>query len=113
MVAATGSSKRPGAITGICMLGFLGVVALGALALMGGLDSAPPWYPPYLALSAVIGLTALVGLWRMRRWGFFLYAGLLVLSQLVLVSAGAWSIQSLVVPLIVTIIASRSLGQMR
>lgn len=107
------SVKRPPAITGICVVGALGVIALAWLAFSGGLYGAPDWYPPYLAASAIVGVTALAGLFLMRKWGLMLYGGLFVVNQLVLLATGLWSIQTALVPLIVIIVASRHLGAMR
>jgi hypothetical protein len=107
------AAQRPAAITGICVVGLLGLVALVALSAMGGLDNTPGWYPPFLVVSTVIGLTAMVGLFLMRKWGFFLYCGLFALNQVVMLATGYWAVQSAIVPLIVIIIASRHLAKMR
>jgi hypothetical protein len=62
------------------------------------------WYPPFLALSAAVGAACTVGFWRMRRWAVLLYAGLLCLSQIVLLAMGSWNIVALLIPLVVVII---------
>ncbi len=109
----TEAVKRPGAITGICVVGVLGVVGLIYLGSSGALSRAPDWYMPYLTFSAIVGLTALAGMFMMRKWGFYLYAALFALNQLVMLTTGLWSIQSALAPLIVIIMASRHLAAMR
>ncbi|MDP3495574.1 MAG: hypothetical protein Q8R82_20910 [Hyphomonadaceae bacterium] len=106
-------AKRPPAITGICVIGALGVVALAWLAFSGNLYGAPDWYPPYLTVSAIAGATAMVGLFLMRKWGLLLYGGLFAVNQIVLLATGLWSVQSALVPVIVIIVASQHYGRMR
>ena len=113
MDTTTPVAKRPAAITGICMIGLVGVIALAYFAFSGQFDGAPDWYMPYLAVSAVCGLTAMAGLFLMRKWGFYLYAGLFVVNQIVLFSTGLWSLQAAIVPAVVIAVAARHLGAMR
>ena len=113
MTTTTPAAKRPAAITGICAIGVLGVIALAYLAFSGQFDGAPDWYMPYLIASAVAGLTAMAGLFLMRKWGFYLYAGLFVANQIVLLSTGLWTVQSAIIPAVVIATAARHLGAMR
>ena len=113
MDTTTPAAKRPAAITGICVIGVAGVVALAYLASSGQFYGAPDWYMPYLIASAVVGLTAMAGLFLMRKWGFYLYVGLFVVNQIVLLSIGLWSVQSAIVPAVVIAVAARHLGAMR
>lgn len=112
-MTTTPAAKRPAAITGICVIGLVGVITLSYFALSGQSDGAPDWYLPYLTASAIVGLTAMAGLFLMRRWGFYLYAGLFLVNQLVLFSTGLWSLQSALVPAVVIAVAARHLGAMR
>lgn len=112
-MTTTPAAKRPAAITGISVIGLVGVITLSYFALSGQFDGAPDWYLPYLTASAIVGLTAMAGLFLMRRWGFYLYAGLFLVNQLVLFSTGLWSLQSALVPAVVIAVAARHLGAMR
>jgi hypothetical protein len=106
---------RPPAITGICILGFMGV-ALSLISLIGAMAtsaiSLPGWYPPYLLVGSMISLTGMIGMWKMRRWGAWTYTGLVAVNQVVLLATGFWSILALVIPGIVVAIALSHLQQM-
>ncbi len=68
----------PNFIILICLLG----LASFAVALY---TSVTTWTPPFdwpniaVAGFSVIGLVGLIGLWRMRRWGLWLFTGLSIL----------------------------------
>lgn len=108
-----GPVKRPAAITGICVLGVIGVLGIAYLVSSGALQGAPDWYMILLAVSVIVNIIAMVGMFMMRKWGAYLYAGMFVIGQIVLVSTGLWGIQSAIVPLIVTIVALSHVGKMR
>lgn len=110
------ASNRPLAITIICVLGFIGV-GLGIPLLLtllgtGAAAGLPGWYLPYLGLTILIGLAALIGLWKMKKWGAYLYAGMFLVNQVILLASGLWSVGALVIPLIVTLIALSQLSKM-
>lgn len=109
----TPAAKRPAAITGICVIGLVGIIALAYFAFSGQFDGAPDWCLPYLAVSGVCGLTAMAGLFLMRRWGFYVYASLFVVNQIVLFSTGLWTLQAAIVPAVVIAVAARHLGATR
>jgi len=97
--------KRPIAITIICVLGFVGAAVTLPLIFSDRARQIGGWYPPYLALSGVIGFVCMFGLWRMKKWAAFSYAGLAGLTQIVLFTMGVWNIMALIIPLIVVGIA--------
>ncbi len=107
------SGKRPAAMSGILVLGAIGAVALVWMASSGQLYGAPDWYMPYLFVSAAVGMTGIVGMFLMRKWGLYLYLGLFLLNQALMLSLGAWSLQALVVPVIVVVLGFRHFDQMR
>jgi hypothetical protein len=103
---------RPTSITVICILGFLGaLVTIPALLLARRLH-LPAWYPPYLGVSAVIGLVCMVGLWRMRKWAALTYAAFAVLNQVVLIATHQWNVLALLIPAVVVFFCFRSLKEM-
>lgn len=70
--------KRPAIITGLCMVGFLGcVVVFLALLLPStrneGVKRYGSWFPLLTGFFDLIGLLALIGYWKMRKWGVYLY----------------------------------------
>ncbi|MBC7933411.1 MAG: hypothetical protein H7Z38_22850 [Rubrivivax sp.] len=110
------ASSRPIVITVICVIGFIGV-ALGVPALLavvatGAQTGLPSWYMPYLGLTMLVGLVSLIGLWQMKKWGAFLYAGMFVINQIILFATGLWTPGALIIPLIVTVIALSQLPKM-
>jgi hypothetical protein len=56
------------------------------------------WYAPYLACSVVASTISVIGLWKMRRWSVYLYAGVAATNQLVMFSMGIWHFPDLLVP---------------
>jgi hypothetical protein len=59
------------------------------------------WYPPSLALAAVVGAACAVGFWLMRRWALYLYTAMFVINQIVLLAMGVWTIMAVILPAIV------------
>jgi|SRR6267142_7196909 len=81
----------------MCILGFIGV-ATSPFTLF-----KPPWTTalgawslPYIILHELLLAAALIGLWKMKRWGLILYALSILESQLFLIAIGYWSAVSLV-----------------
>lgn len=109
-------NQRPVAITIICVIGFvglaIGVPALLALVAMGATTTLPGWYLPYLALTLVVGLVSLIGMWKMKKWGALLYTGMFVVNQIVLLAGGLWTPGAMVIPLIVVVIALSQYSKM-
>lgn len=75
-------SERPIAITIICVLGFIGAALTIPLIFSSAAGAIGAWYPPYLALSAVVGLVCMIGLWKMMKWSVFVYTAFVVLIRL-------------------------------
>ncbi len=91
-------TKRPMAITVICIIGFLGALVAAPLVFSEIAKSIGAWYPFYLGLSTVIGLVCFVGMWQMRKIAVFIYAGFVGLNQIVMLATGIWSIGALLIP---------------
>jgi len=70
------------------------------------------WYPPYLGLSAVIGLVSMLGLWKMKKWVAYTYSGFVVLNQIVLLAMGAWNLMTQIITGIVIGIALANINKM-
>ena len=54
------------------------------------------WSWPYLIFHELLLAAALIGLWKMKRWGLILYAVSIVESQVFLAVVGFWSVVSVV-----------------
>jgi hypothetical protein len=97
-------NKRPAILTAICVFNFIGVaVALGSVIFLYSdlSQKIGPWYPPYLAFSAVVGLICTIGFWMMQRWGIITYTAFVGINQVVLIFMGAWNVVALILPGIV------------
>jgi hypothetical protein len=109
----TATSERPVAITVICVLGFIGAALSIPLIFSDIARGIGAWYPPYLALSAVVGIVCMFGLWWMRKWSVFAYTAFVVLNQVVLFAMGVWSVFALLIPAIVIAIGFTYLSRMK
>lgn len=77
--------KRPILITILCLIGFIGFSMLLAVLLMPSRKNEivtcyGPAAIPCMLLVAYLGATATIGLWRMRKWGFYFYVAMAALS---------------------------------
>lgn len=106
-------AKRPVIIAVICVLGVIGALVAIPLIFSPLTREIGAWYPPVLALSVVIGLTCMVGLWQMRKWAAYTYTGFFVFNQVFLMVMGVWNIGSLLIPGIVVIVIMANIGKMR
>lgn len=105
--------KRPGVITAVCIIGFIGVAFTIPMIFSDFAKSTGDWYPPYLAFSAIIGLVSMIGLWKMKKWGVIVYAALVALSQIVLLATGLWNILALILPAILIAIVFSQFSKMK
>jgi hypothetical protein len=92
---------RPIAITVLCVLSAIGVLFVIPVLFTQAAWSIGAWYPPYLAVSAVVGGACAVGFWLMRRWALYLYTAMFVVNQVVLLMMGVWSLLALIIPAVV------------
>ncbi|HEY3357879.1 MAG TPA: hypothetical protein VGQ83_31800 [Polyangia bacterium] len=104
---------RPTAITVICILGFIGAGFTVPLLLLPTTWKIGTWYPPYLLVTAGIGLACMLGLWKMKRWAVFLYTAMVVVNQIVLIAMGLWNPLALALPGAVVGIGFSQLKNMR
>ena len=98
------SSQRPTAITVICILGFIGAAFTVPLLFLPTTWKIAPWYAPYLAVSALIGLCCMLGMWKLKRWAVIAYTVFAGINQIVLIASGLWNPLALGVPAAVAVI---------
>jgi hypothetical protein len=96
--------ERPTAITVICILGFIGAAFTLPLLFLPTTWKIAPWYTPYLGVSALIGLTCMLGLWKLKRWAVVAYTVFASVNQIVLIATGLWNPLALGVPAAVVVI---------
>ncbi len=112
-VVTNQKTKRPVAITIISILGFIGSlfsILILILALSKGRVSTA--YAIMLPLSSIIGIASMVGLWKMKKWGVYLYSVLILFNQIFLIYLGVWSAVSLIIPAIVLGVAYANINKM-
>ena len=65
-------------------------------------------YPPVAFIAALVTGLAAIGVWQQKRWGAYLYFGLAILTQPILLLMGFWNWAAVVVPgIIVLLLALR------
>ena len=105
-------SQRPPAISLACTIGFVGAALVIPLIFSKIAREVGSWYPPYLAISATVGLICILGIWNMKKWGVYAYIGFIIVNQAVLLSMELWTLFSLLIPAIVAGIAFTHLKKM-
>ena len=104
--------KRPGIITVICIIGFIGALIAIPMAFSEIASSIGAWYPPYLAFSAMVGLVCMIGLWMMKKWSIVAYTIFVAINQVVLIAMGVWNLFALIIPGIVIAIGFSKFKEM-
>jgi len=107
------AAKRPVAITVICVIIVFGAIMTAPIIFSEIARSIGPWYPPMLAISAVIGLVCAIGLWMMRKWSVYVYTALAAVVQVTLIATGLWNPISLILPGIVIVVMFVYLSKMQ
>ena len=93
--------KRPTVITVMCVLGFIRAIASIPTIILDIAEENLNWYHPYLGLEGIIGFVCMVGLWKMKKWATFIFAGFVGLNQIVYLTMGIWDITVLFIPAII------------
>jgi hypothetical protein len=110
--AAESPEGRPTSITVICVLGLLGAAGAIPLIMSGAAAQVGSWYPLALGLASVVGAVCMFGLWNMKKWAVYVYTGLTILNQFVLMFMGVWNILALVIPGVVIALAFSYIDRM-
>ena len=104
---------RPILITAACVIGFFGAVASLPVIFSDFARGIGAWYAPYLACSVAAATVSVIGLWHMRRWAVYLYAGVAATNQVVMFSMGIWHFPDLLVPAAFAAVALSQFRKMR
>lgn len=89
--------ERPALITIVCLLAFFGVIGtLRNVFFSAWVKSVGAWFQFYFFLHGVFVLVAAIGLWRMKKWGVYLFILTIIETQVVMIVIGVWGIISLV-----------------
>src|SRR3989344_6652426 len=117
MVEAVFSTvSRPKIITSVCLLGFVGY-GLGLIGLVGFLIFTGAFSTPtavyqllssygsfVIILTSLLTLVGLIGYWKMRKWGVYIYAVMLAIYVVYMLVVGGFNIFGFVLPVFIFII---------
>lgn len=90
-------TSRPTIVTIVSILVLLSTIANLGLAFGSAGLGLPDWMRPFSLIIAIGSAGAFWGLWKMRRWGFFLYTALVVVNQIAAVATNGFNAISLVI----------------
>src|SRR5580658_1959754 len=90
-------AKRPIVVTVFCVIGVIGSVSIAWRLLFPGQQFVPRWYPFYLIGGCIIGWLCLIGLWKMKRWAFYLYVTVALANVIAMGITGWWALQPIIV----------------
>ena len=114
--------KRPGCVSAFVILGLISFLQaiyqhvsyyrsnFEWIVMPGIILPAELFFIPLII--TLIPAVMYVGLWKMKKWGAFLYAAIVVVNQVVLIAMSVWSPLALIIPAIVVIIAFVNLPKM-
>jgi len=91
-------NKRPGILTAVCIVGFLGTLGAIPLLFSGSTATLGTWYQPVFILGTIVSLVSFIGLWMMKKWGIITYTVAYAVSEMVTVAVGMGNIFQLIVP---------------
>ncbi len=106
----TEKSKRPTAITIICVLGFIGALLSIPVIIASFLFSFG--YALFLGALTIGGFVCMVGLWKMKKWAAYGYTAMVTVNQIILLVMGTWTFLGLLIPGIVIFIALSNVSNM-
>jgi len=104
--------QKPLAIIIICFIGIINASQLIFMVLSPVSKQLGAYYPYYFAISAIISLVSIAGLWRLKKWAVLLYIAVLISNQLILASMRLWELSAILIPLIITILLLNNQNKM-
>ncbi len=104
--------QRPVAIIIVCFIGVINAAQLSFMVISPVSKQFGAFYPYYFALSAIVSLLSIYGLWFFRKWAVWLYIVVLASNQLVLVSMGLWELTAILMPILIVVLLFNNLDKM-
>jgi hypothetical protein len=111
-VDADQPTERPIMITILCILGLLYSVMLTVrtvIIIVNGIRGVELYYFLFVAAA---NLAAVIGLWKMRKWGAYTYFSLAGITQVAMLMFGSWGIMTLIESLVVSAVILVRLHEM-
>jgi len=106
-------TKRPLIITLLVVIGMIGILVSIPLINSFQARNIGAWYPYFLSTSIFISFVSHIGFWLMRKWAVYLYIGLIVFAQIILITMNLWTQGSLIEPSIIIAILLSYLSRMK
>ena len=103
---------RPHPVTAICVVWVLATLFDIYVFTRQPLSAYDDWFVFYFAGQIGGGLAAVAGIWMMRKWGVILFTFLFAANQVVLFGLDAWSLDSVLVPVLVMVVGYAHLARM-
>jgi len=88
--------ERPGCLTAVCLVLAFGVLVWLLLAFVYT-GTRGKWYPAHLVVQALGIAAAVVGLWRMRRWGVVAFVIVAVLVHILYLFTGLLNVETFLI----------------
>jgi hypothetical protein len=107
------STRRPVIIMVLCVLGLIGAAGNVPTIFADAARNVGAWFPPFLALSVVVTVVCMIGLWKMRRWAVFVYTGLALVALVIALMTGAWNVTAQLVRVAVIAVMFFQISKMR
>jgi hypothetical protein len=104
--------KRPVSITIICVAYLVFMLILIPFQIKNVLDKLN-WGTVFLLSFVTMVLLSIVGLWKMKKWGAYAFILVYILSQVLSLSRGSWSLYASLIPTIASGIVFFHLKKMR
>jgi hypothetical protein len=103
--------KRPVVVTVMCIIYFCMVGILIAAMLLNSKES---WDWSFMIVIAylVVTIIFIIAIWQMKKWGAYGFFGLTVLSQFAIIAMHNWSLRTLFIPLVCSVILLFQLKKM-
>lgn len=92
------NTPRPFLLTMVLLVGFVDAFVHAQQFLWPDIGNIVSWYPLFLLLYAAGAVVGLIGLWKLKRWGFWVYLAVLASEQAVLIVIGSWISFALFIP---------------
>lgn len=99
---------RPTAITVICILGFIGIPLniIILFVIYDELIAISSTYPIIYPLLMLIGTIGMIGLWKMKKWGYYCYLLMHILSIIYTISINYFDVFSFIITVIIIVTIS-------
>lgn len=85
--------KRPFAVTIICLIGFLELLIS---IIYNQIFIIEDYYTTsYISFILLLTMVCIIGLWKMKKWALFIYIGMFLVNQFILIYLNHWTLNSI------------------